>query len=137
MLVILVLLVLLYPAYMLFRAHSVLSFEEVRAVEESILNYQLSIWISWILLASVAVFYKWTDKGNFFFYFTYAFLCMSFALYGYLHQDMINRFNLPSSFSDNYTLGILTAFQNIISSVILTAFLQGAVWWFTRRWYRR
>lgn len=132
-----VLLTLLYPAYMLFLANSLLSFGEVQTAEEGILDYQISVWISWVFLVSVAVFYKWTEKRNFFFYFTYAFLLVAFAVYGYLHQELINTFDLPSPFGDKYTLGVLVAFQNVIASVILTAFLQGAVWWFTRRWHRR
>lgn len=133
----LVIVALLYPAYMLFLANTSLSSGDTRTAEESVLNYQVSVWISWVFLVSVAVFYKWTEKRNFFFYFTYAFLAVAFALYGYLHQGFINVFDLPSSFADNYTLGVLVALQNFVVSAILTGFLQGGVWWFTRRWHRR
>jgi hypothetical protein len=133
----LIIVTLLYPAYMLFLAHAALGAETPRVAEEGIIHYQLSIWISWIFLVSVAVFYKWTESRNFFFYFTYAFLAVAFAVYGYLHQEMITVFDLPSFFVDSYTLGVLVAFQNLIVSGILTAFLQGSVWWFTRRWHRR
>lgn len=133
----LVIIALLYPAYMLFLANAGLSSGEMLAAEQDILEYQISVWISWVFLVSVAVFFKWTEKKNFFFYFTYAFLVIAFGLYGYLYQDFVNTFDLPSSFEDRYTLGVLVTFQNLIVSVILTAFLHGGVWWFTRRWHRR
>ncbi len=133
----LVIIALLYPAYMLFLAHTALSSGHVLAAEEDILDYQISVWLSWVFLVSVAIFFKWTEKKNFFFYFTYAFLVIAFGLYGYLHQDFVNVFDLPSSFDDKYTLGVLVTLQNLIVSVILTAFLHGGVWWFTRRWHRR
>lgn len=133
----LVIIALLYPAYMLFLANAGLSSGEMLAAEQDILEYQISVWISWVFLVSVAVFFKWTEKKNFFFYFTYAFLVIAFGLYGYLYQDFVNTFELPSSFEDRYTLGVLVTLQNLIVSVILTAFLHGGVWWFTRRWHRR
>lgn len=134
---VLVIITLLYPAYMLFLANTSLNTGEVLAAQEDILGYRISVWIIWVFLVSVAVFFKWTEKKNFFFYFTYAYLGVAFGLYGYLHQDLVNTFDLPSSFDDNYTLGILVALQNLIVSIILTAFLQAGVWWFTRRWHRR
>ena len=67
----LVIVALLYPAYMLFLANTSLRTGSAQAAEEGVLNYQVSIWISWVFLVSVAVFYKWTEKKNFFFYFTY------------------------------------------------------------------
>lgn len=133
----LVIVMLLYPAYMLFLANTSLNSGNAQVAEEGILNYQISVWLSWVILVSVAVFFKWTEKRNFFFYFTYAYLAVAFAVYGYLHQNLFNNFNLPSSFNDNYTLGVLVAFQNLVMSAILTGFLQAGVWWFTRRWHRR
>ena len=133
----LVLLTLIYPAYMLFRADEILGASAIQETENEILNYQVSIWISWVVLVSVAVYYKWTEKKNTFFNFAYGFVIVGFTIYGYLYQSYVSAYDLPSSFSDNYTLGVLMAIQNIVVSVILTGFLQVAVWWFTRRWHRR
>lgn len=134
---ILVLLVIFYPAYTLFRANEALGNVLAIEAENSITNYQISVWITWIVLVTVAVFYKWTQKRNYFFFFTYGFLFVAFSILGYLHQEMVNIFDLPSPFRDSYTLGVLTAIQNILVSSILTGFLHAGVWWFTRRWHRR
>ncbi|MFD2518829.1 hypothetical protein [Salinimicrobium flavum] len=134
---ILVLLVIFYPAYTLFRANEALGNVLAIEAENSITNYQISVWITWIVLVTVAVFYKWTQKRNYFFFFTYGFLFVTFSILGYLHQEMVNIFDLPSPFRDSYTLGVLTAIQNILVSSILTGFLHAGVWWFTRRWHRR
>lgn len=132
-----VILVLLYPAFMMFIAANSMDAGKTQSAREGILNFQISIWISWIFLVATAVYYKWTQKQNFFFYFTYGFLFVGFAIFGYLHQSLVNIHDLPSPFKDGYTLGILVFFQNLVVSSILTGFLQAAVWWFTRRWHRR
>src|SRR6056297_678410 len=121
-----VILVLVYPALMLFLADENLNVSDLQDTENGILNYQISVWISWIVLASIAVYYKWTEKKNFFFYFTYGFIILAFSIYGFLYQSFITGYNLPSPFSDTYTSGVLVAFQNIFVSGILTGILQAA-----------
>ncbi|MEG9326913.1 hypothetical protein V6B16_03105 [Salinimicrobium catena] len=133
----LVILVLLYPVYMMFNAGNSLDVQEVQQARDSILYYQISIWISWILLILVSIYYKWTEHRNFFFYFTYGFLLVSCSVFGYFHQSLVNAYDLPSPFEDNYTLGVVVTLQNLVVSFVLTALLQAAVWWFTRRWHRR
>ncbi len=133
----LVLVVLVYPAYMLFRAANSLDIGELQTTRAGILNYQVSIWLSWILLVTVAIYYKWTGKRNSFFYFTYGFLLVAFAVFGYLNQTLVNVHDLPSPFKDGYTFGVLLFLQNLVVSSILTGSLQAGVWWFTRRWHRR
>lgn len=133
----LVIIVLLYPVYMLFNAGDAIDLQKVEQAQESILNYQISLWISWVFLVMVSIFYKWTDKSNFFFYFTYGFLLVGFSVFGYFHQSLVNIYELPSPFEDRYTFGVVVTLQNVVVSFVLTALLQAAVWWFTRRWHRR
>ena len=109
----------------------------MRAAEKQLFNFQRSIWISWLILVSLAIYYKWTRKRNLLFYLTYAFLFVAFAVFGIYVQKLVNVFEVPSNFEDSYTLGVFSAFQNILVSGVLTGFLQAAVWWFTRRWHRR
>jgi hypothetical protein len=99
-------------------------------------SYRISLWLSWVVMAGLAVFYKWTTESNFFFNFIYIFLGIGFGFFGYYSQRMVNIFDLPSSFSDTYTLGFLTGIQNFVVPAVLTGFLQAGVWWFTRRWHR-
>ena len=129
--------VLIYPLFTLFRAVGNLNGVELQDTLDSVLHYQVSVWVSWIVLVSASVYFKWTKQKNFFFFFTYAFLVVAFGFLGYLSQELVTQFDLPNKFRNDYSYGILHALQHIISSVVLTAFLQAAVWWFTRRWHRR
>lgn len=137
-LIILFILLLFYPIYSVFVVEEVMSSgSSIRDAENALVGYQRSIWISWIILVSMAVYYKWIKKKNIIFYITYAFLFVAFAVYGIYVQKLVTDYNVPSNFNDSYTLGVFTALQNILASAILTGFLQAAVWWFTRRWHRR
>lgn len=99
-------------------------------------SYRISLWLSWVVLASLAVFYKWTTGKNFFFNFIYIFLGIGFSFFGYYSQSLVNIFDLSSPFSDVYTLGFLVGIQSFVVPAVLTGFLQAGVWWFTRRWHR-
>lgn len=130
-------LVLLYPAFTLFNATEAIGTMGVEEAGREVNNYQISLWITWIVLVSVAVFHRWTRQQNFFFQFTYAFVIVGFGIYGYLGQSLQLAYELPNRFTDSYTFGVLTALQGIVTAVVLTIFLQAGVWWFTRRWHRR
>lgn len=129
--------VLIYPAFALFNAVGEVDEESLEVATDAIQHYQISVWVSWIVLVSASVYYKWTRQRNFFFFFTYSFLVVAFGFLGYLSQELLNNYDLPNKFRDDYSFGLLQSLQHIITSVVLTAFLQAAVWWFTRRWHRR
>lgn len=131
------LLMLVYPVFSLFNAIEAIGTLTVKEAEQAVVSYEMGVWITWSVLVAIAIFYKWTRGSNFFFFFSYGFILIGFGIIGYLSQSIINTFNLPSHFEDSYTLGVLIAFQKIVSAIILTVFLQAAVWWFTRKWYRR
>lgn len=130
-------LTLLYPIISLIGITNAFDALVLESVRVKILNFQLSIWISWIIFASVAVFYKWTRQKNVFFWITYIFLVIGFGIFGIYYQKMVNIFNVPTLFIDTYTLGLIVILQNIITALVLTVFLHACVWWFTRRWHRR
>lgn len=131
-------LILVYPLVTLFQLNqSVSDRNELHLVENKLLNYQISIWISWIFLVALGVYYKWTRSRNLFFTLTYGFLFLAFSIFGTYTQMTVNIYQIPSSIEDDYTLGVFTAVQNIIVSAVLTGSLQAGVWWFTRRWHRR
>ena len=126
--------ILVYPLISLFQLDRVISdATDLNLVGKKLVNYQVSIWISWILLAVLGIYYKWTKKRNLFFTLTYGFLFIAFSIFGTYTQFMVNVFEIPSSFEDGYTLGIFTAVQNIIVSAVLTGFLHAGVWWFHGR----
>ncbi len=129
---------ILYPAISVYLLHqSMNSISEAENFESNISAYQLSVWLSWVVLVILAIYYKWTTEKNVLFNVTYAFLLFGFGIYGYYVQEMVNMFQLDSGFTDNYSFGVFTALSNLAVAGILTGFLQASVWWFTRRWHRR
>lgn len=129
---------LLYPILSVYRLELVLgNGADPELVSQRLTGYQISIWLSWVVMISVAIFHKWTTGKNSFFYFIYCFLLLAFGVFGYYSQEIINDFGLQSGFKDDYTFGVFAAITNFIVAALLTAFLQASVWWFTRRWHRR
>ena len=128
----------LYPAFSLYKLLQLIARKtEVLRLFDALTSFQLSIWICWVFFAAVAVYYKWTRKGNFVFYLTYLFLFVALALFGFFMQKVMVDYHVKPTFGDVYSRGTLTAILNLGFSVALTAFLQAAVWWFRRRWHRR
>lgn len=128
----------LYPAFSLYKLLQLVTQKAESALLFDALNsFQLSIWICWVFFAAVGVYYKWTRKGNFVFYLTYLFLFIAFALFGFFMQKVMVDYHIKPSFGDVYSRGTLTAILNLGYTVALTAFLQAAVWWLTRRRNRR
>jgi predicted Na+-dependent transporter len=138
LLVTVLLIILLYPLISAIQAAEILGTVTIaESVERSISLYHLSIWLTWLVFVSVAIFYKWTTQKNTFFHGTYIFLILAYLVYGYFIQEMLGRFNIQSSFQDSSTLVVLTAMRNLVAAAALTGILQAGVWWFTRRWHRR
>jgi hypothetical protein len=135
--IIVLLILLLYPLISAIQAGETLETVTIaERVERSISLYHLSIWLTWLVFVSVSIFYKWTTQKNIFFYSTYIFLIIAYTVYGYFIQEMVNRFNIQSTFQDSYTLGVFTAIRSLVAAAVLTGLLQAGVWWFTRRWHR-
>lgn len=127
----------LYPLYKGIDAGFILFGEvEERAVIRSITAYQISIWIVWVMAVSLSVYYKWKVKQNLFFYITYGFLLLGFAIFGFFTQKAVNLYDLPSRFEDSYSLGVFTALQQVAIAGILTFFIQFSVWIFETKWHR-
>lgn len=138
LLIIVFLLLLFYPLYSIFQLEQVLSSGgEILEAQAELEALQRSIWISWVILICLAIYYKWSYKRNLVFYLTYGFLFVSFVVFGIYVQRLVTAYAVPTNFEDPGTLAVFSAVQNILVSVILTGFLQAAVWWFTRRWHRR
>lgn len=129
-------LLLLYPVLMFFQLERSMELNtDLTRVKQMIANYQVSIWISWVVFAAVSVFHKWTQKKNFFFIFTYCFLAIAFTIFGFYLRSALNQFNIEAGEEENFSS--FTAFFNFVVSAMLTGFLQASTWWFTRRWHRR
>ncbi len=137
-LAILFLLISFYPVLAFFQLEEVRNHNYGQELfQKNLQNFQISIWISWIVMVTIAIYYKWTTEKNFFFFLTYVFLLISSIIFGYYFQLLINQFNIPVGFEDNYTFGVFKTLQNFAIVAVLTGFLQAAAWWFTRRWHRR
>lgn len=131
-------LLLLYPAISVFQLHQTIQDQNsAKMIDQQLMAYQLSIWLSWLIMVIISIYYKWTTKRNDFFYFIYFFLLVGFGIFGFYFQKSVTILEIETSFRDNYTLGVFATLQNFAAAGILTGFLQAAVWWFTRRWHRR
>lgn len=131
------LILLLYPIISVLRVEQVINNGAgPEIIEDRISQFQLSIWLTWLVMVAVAVSFKWTTEKNLFFYLIYIFLLVAFGIFGFYIQNMINIFDFPTGFEDNYSFGVFTALINFIVAALLTGFLQVSVWWFTRRWHR-
>ncbi len=130
-------LVLLFPVYVIYRFESLpfeTGIEKVRSLQKLM---QISLWISWVIVVSIAVYYKWTRKNNLFFLLVYIFIGLGFTLFGHYVDQISTTYKITTSLDEDFPVGIFVAVQNIVTALILTAFLQISVWWFTRRWHRR
>ncbi len=131
------LILLLYPVISFFRIEQVIdNGAGPEIIEQRISQFQLSIWLTWLVMIAAAVSFKWITENNFFFYLIYIFLLVAFGILGYFIQEMINIFEIQTGFGDDYSYGMFTALINFLVAAVLTGFLQVSVWWFTRRWHR-
>lgn len=129
---------LAYPVFNIFQLEQVMTQgAEQEIVEKRLVNYQLSVWIYWLVFVCFAIHQKWTKKRNFFFYYLYAFLLIAFGIFGYYFQKVISNYNIETAYRDPYTLGVVMALQNLLAAAVLMGILQAGVWWFTRRWHRK
>ena len=54
-------LILIYPLVTLFRLDQAISAgTSLEQVQERLLGFQVSIWMSWLFLAVMSIYYKWT-----------------------------------------------------------------------------
>ena len=137
-LIILFLLIIIYPLFSVFELEQLNPGNETVEKFQQVLNgLKISIWISWVFMVSLSIYYKWKLGKNLFFRLIYVFLLVFFILYGYYFQEMITVYKVQTPFTDDYTLTVIEVLRNLVVSGILTAFLQVAVWWFTRKWHRR
>lgn len=129
------LLITIYQIYFLFQLDETFDLGNLDSVEQNLSQFQLSIWLSWIIFMLIAVYYKWTRRINLFFTFTYIFLLIFFGIFAFYTYRYITEFYAISE-PVNVSFGVLLSLQNLFFSVMLTAFLQICTWWFTRRFHR-
>ncbi|QED37083.1 hypothetical protein FK178_04875 [Antarcticibacterium arcticum] len=111
--------------------------ETILIADQKLSEYLLSIWLTWVVLVSMAIFYKWSSKGNFFFKFTNVFLLVSAVVFGFFLLEIAKLYETGSLIKDPLLFALLKTLQNFAVLFLLTFFLQAAVWWFTRKWHRQ
>ncbi len=127
-----------YPIYMAMEASFLIgNMAELPEINSAIVSYQLSLWVCWVVLAGLAIYYKWTEQRNLFFLFCYFFIVIGFGLLGYFLQWRANLYEITTGFQDSYTFGVVAGLQRIILAAILTLFLQFSVKIFETKWHRR
>lgn len=123
-----------YPIWQIYQLY--VAEYDPRLMAEALQNYRISFWLIWVIWVVVAVWHKWTRQRNSFFKSTYAYIIFSGMVYGYYHSMVMEVTGKLSSFSDTYTASVFAALLDVVILLAITAFLQTAVWWFTRRPHR-
>ena len=128
---------LLIPGLFLLNLEGVFSNGSTREeIENTIMGYRLRVWLSWIIMAVVAVYYKWTTDRDIFFKMIYLVMVIAFGIEGLYTQRMVNSFDMVTNFLDTYTFSFLMSMVNIITVIAVTGFLHLSVWWFTKKRHR-
>ncbi|WP_276165409.1 hypothetical protein [Zobellia alginiliquefaciens] len=105
-------------------------------LERGLVNYLISIWSVWILTVSIAVYYKWTEKNNLYFFMNYSYLIVAFGFFIHYNATLLNNIELPQSYASNRLTFIRTA-KHLMPILFATGYLQASVWWFSKKWHRK
>ncbi|HET8736345.1 MAG TPA: hypothetical protein VFM69_07085 [Pricia sp.] len=100
-------------------------------------HYLISIWGTWILTVSIAIYYKWTEKKNFFFYMNYSYLVIAFAFFVHYNSQWLHNADLSSQPYGEDMLNLIATAKHLVPILFSTGYLQASVWWFERKWHRR
>ena len=60
--------------------------ENWEMLESGLTNYLIALWSTWIFTISMAIYYKWTGRGNMLFSLNYGFVVVACGLYAYFTQ---------------------------------------------------
>ncbi|MBZ9730631.1 hypothetical protein LB467_13125 [Salegentibacter sp. JZCK2] len=104
-------------------------------VQQAIENFQISIWCGWVLLTGSAIYLRWKNGKHTLFIMVYLIAITAFVILGlYVNQGAeLELWSLGSSFRENVTFMVII---NILLICGMTALIQGAIWWFSKKWHR-
>lgn len=123
--------------FFLFRVEQALSATTTaETVQKAIRNFQISIWIGWLLITVPAIYFRWKYAKHILFIIDYLIVITAFILLGvYINRGAeLELWSLADSFKGNITFMIL---RNILLICGMTAFVHAAIWWFSKRWHRK
>ncbi|MBZ9631290.1 hypothetical protein LB465_10915 [Salegentibacter sp. LM13S] len=124
-------------AFFLFKLEQAFSeIETAQVVQQAIQNFQISIWIGWILITGPAIYLRWKYGNQLLFIINYLTVITAFIFLGfYVNRGAeLELWSLGDSFRENV---IFMVIMNILLICGMTAFVQAAIWWFSKKWHRR
>ncbi|MBZ9652459.1 hypothetical protein [Psychroflexus montanilacus] len=105
-------------------------------IKISIQNYQISIWIGWIIMTVSAIYRQWKSKNYVLFLIDYVIVITAFIGLGYF-LGKGQELGLWT-FSNSFTQGIeFNVIRNIFLICFMTGFIQAAIWLFSSKWHRK
>lgn len=128
---------MVFPMYFI-----VLIGEDVRTgnwemLQPRLVFYLMSIWGAWIFTISIAVYYKWTEKKNLFFYLNYALILLTMGFFMIFNAKLLDHIHTESQIQDKGMLNLIRTGQHLVPLVLATIYLQASVWWFRKKWHRK
>ncbi|PRX48847.1 hypothetical protein [Salegentibacter salegens] len=124
-------------AFFLFRLEQAFSATTTaKAAQQAIQNFQISIWVGWLLITGPAIYVRWKYANHILFIIDYLIAITAFIILGvYVNRGAeLELWALGNSFRGNVTFMLL---RNILLICGMTAFIHAAIWWFSKRWHRR
>ena len=128
---------MVFPVYFI-----VLIGEDIRTgnwelLQPRLVYYLMSIWGTWIFTISIAVYHKWMEKKNLFFYLNYAFILLTMVFFMTFNAKLLDHIHNSSQTQDKEMLNLMRTGQHLVPLVLATIYLQASVWWFRKKWHRK
>lgn len=99
-------------------------------------NYLIGIWVCWVFTVSIAIYYKWTEKSDFFFRFNYAYLIVAFVIFAHYNDQLFLNLDISGESYGKNMLNAIRTIKNAVPILGATLYLQASVWWFEKKWHR-
>ena len=124
------------PIYFIIQMENMLGNQDWKGLKSATINYLICIWSSWIFMATIAIYSKWTEKNNFFFHLNYTYLIVVFVILAYYSNQLFKNLNVSDKVLSPNMLTLIWVLKNAVPILGATAYLQISVWWFERKWHR-
>lgn len=124
------------PIYFIIQMGNTVNAQNWEALQAATVRYLIGIWICWIFTVSIAVYYKWTEKKDFFFHLNYSYLIMAFAIFAHYNDQLFRNLDISGEIYGKDMLNAIRTLKNAVPILGATLYLQVSVRWFGRKWHR-
>ncbi|MDT7827569.1 hypothetical protein RQM65_02680 [Pricia sp. S334] len=130
-------LILAIPIYLITQMQTGVNQNDWEALQRASVDFLIGLWSCWLITATIAVYYKWTEKRNFFFWFNYAYLTVAFLIFAHYNDQLFRHIDLSERPYGKNMLNAIRTLRNALPIFVATVYLQVAVRWFENKWHRK